>query len=906
MSAIEDERDTVRDRVIIGSGDSCDIRIDDSKVSRRHCAVSKVPGGFLVVDLQSRNGTYLSGQRIDRETRVSFGAPITLSKSVSLPWDDVAYVLEAQEEEFPQPAKVVTVGRLPGNDIVLEDKTVSGRHARVIYDRGEVFVEDLGSRNGTYILGESIPVSRALIRPQDMLLLGKCQLPAAIFFRERESLRPNVAADSEILLKTEMGEGPAIAHGAFDLRGKRGVLLLGRSANADFQLDYPMVSLRHAQLSINSGMITITDLGSSNGTFVNGKRIRRAAQIVPGDVVALGSVWFVLSDDGCSLAPRAARGDITIEARSVFVAVAGGKRLLENVSLSILPGEFVGLMGPSGAGKSTLIAALNGYMPPSQGTVQINGQDLYGDAGNFKGMIGYVPQDDIMHSDLTVFEALYYTARLRLPTDYSEEELRKRISRVLGELGLQGTEDTRIGNAERRGISGGQRKRVNVAMELLTDPPLLFIDEPTSGLSSEDALSVMRLLRQLADNGKTVVLTIHQPSLDAYRLMDNLIVIGKDGSPPTPGQLAYYGPAYPDAIRFFEPESVSAASPDAVLRGLATRSIRDWTREYAGSPYHRRFVRNRLERRRRPVCRAVRKRPAAGGASQYLTLVKRGIAVKLKDTWNTGVLLIQAPLIALLIGLVFGPKLASKVTLSNYAGVANATATTMFLLGISAIWFGSSNSAREIVSESAIYRRERMVGLGIPSYVASKITVLALLCLFQCGVLLVLVGWLGSISASWMTLFSSLFIASLVGVSLGLAISALARTSEVAAGVLPLVILPMVILGGILLPLHELPRSPIPMRSLASLMPSRWAFESLLMPEASARTGLDTTSTPPLLVTAAQAKEQATADYQDIAEAFFPATDRWAGVKSLPFFVLLIQAAMLFVAVGAVLLMKDS
>jgi energy-coupling factor transporter ATP-binding protein EcfA2 len=510
-----------------------------------------------------------------------------------------------------------------------------------------------------------------------------------------------------------------------------------------------------------------------------------------------------------------------------------------------------------------------------------------------------------MHPDLTVSEALYYSARLRLPTDYSDAEIRVRIGKVLASLGLQGTEDTRIGNAERRGISGGQRKRVNVAMELLTDPPLLFLDEPTSGLSSEDALSLMRLLRQLADEGKTVVLTIHQPSLDVYRLMDNLIVVGKDHSPPTPGRLAYYGPAYPDAIAFFEPDSAPAASPDAVLRGLATRSIREWTKQYADSPYHRRFVQNRLERRSKHVRKTLRRRRSAGGASQYFTLVRRGLAVKLKDTWNTGVLLIQAPLIALLIGLVFGPKLSGEATLDNYAGFASATATTMFLLGISALWFGSSNSAREIVAESAIYRRERMVGLGIPSYIASKITVLALLCLFQCGVLLIVVGWLGSLSASWMTLFSSLFMASLVGVSIGLAISALARTSEVAAGVLPLVILPMVILGGTLLPLHELPRSPIPMRGLASVMPSRWAFESLLMPEASARIGLDAATTPPRLVTASEADEQANLQREDIAEAFFPKADRWSEFKGVPLCVLLLQAFVLFGAVGAALLSKD-
>jgi ABC-type multidrug transport system ATPase subunit/pSer/pThr/pTyr-binding forkhead associated (FHA) protein len=906
MALREAERDTAQDRVIIGSAETCDVRIEEPKVSRRHCAVFKLPEGFLIEDLQSRNGTYVNGQRIDRKTMVAFGAPVTLSKSIPFPWNEVALFLEGRNNDSPQPAKVVTIGRLPGNDLVLDDKTVSGRHARVIYEGGEVFIEDLGSRNGTFILGESSPIVRALIRPRDMLVLGKCQLPAGVFFGERESRRPNAAAGPEELLKTELGDSPAVAHGSLDLTGRQGIFLLGRDAGSDFQLDYPMVSLRHAELTINGSGISIKDLGSSNGTFVNHKRIRRPTRIVPGDVVALGSVWFVLSDDGRSLAPRTARGDITIEARGLGVEVSTGKRILENVSLSILPGELVGLMGPSGAGKSTLIAALNGYTPPTRGTVLINGQDLYGDYDAFRGMIGYVPQDDIMHSDLTVFEALYFTARLRLPTDYSDEEVRKRISKVLGELGLQGTEDTRIGNAERRGISGGQRKRVNVAMELLTDPPLLFLDEPTSGLSSEDALSLMKLLRQLADAGKTVILTIHQPSIDVFRLMDNLIVVGKDNAPMAAGQLAYYGPAYPDAIAFFEPGSAATTSPDAVLRGLATRSVRDWVGEYAESNYHRRFVANRLQKRRdSPPRRLARRRPA-GSRTQFMTLVRRGLAVKMKDTWNTGVLLLQAPLIALLIGLVFGPQLAGGVTLETFPDVGRSVATTVFLLGVSALWFGCSNSARDIVSEAAIYRRERMVGLGIPSYLASKVTILALLCAFQCGVLLMVVGWLGGLKASWLELYASLFMASVVGVAIGLTVSAAARTGEVAAGVLPLVILPMVILGGVLLPLHELPRSPVPMNIVAATMPSRWAFESLLLPEAKARAVLDETATPPALLSPAEATGKAWEASVDMAEPFFRSEDRWRKLAGFPFFVMQIQAIFLVGLVGALLKAKDN
>jgi ABC-type multidrug transport system ATPase subunit/pSer/pThr/pTyr-binding forkhead associated (FHA) protein/ABC-type multidrug transport system permease subunit len=906
MASNEAEKNTTQDRAVVGSADSCDVRVDAAKVSRRHCAIYGTSTGYLLEDLNSRNGTYVDGKRIEQKTAVARRAQVTLSRSVPFPWDDVLDFFEGRRRGEAQPRRAVTIGRLDGNDLVLSDPAVSGRHARVVFEAGEVFIEDLGSRNGTYLNDDDTPVARALLRPGDVIRLGDTQLPAGIFFNDAEPERPGQAADDNGILKTALGEGPPVAHGTLDLSGRRGAFVLGRDPSCDFQLDYPMVSLRHAKLTIERTGATIQDLGSSNGTFVNGVRIGRTTAIRPRDWIALGSVWFVLSDDGLSLAPRAARGDITLEARDVGVTVAGGKRILENVSLAILPGELVGLMGPSGAGKSTLISALNGYQAPTTGSITINGRDLYENYDEFRGMIGYVPQDDIMHADLTVAEALYFSARLRLPTDYTDDEIRKRIAKVLADLGLQGTETTRIGNAERRGISGGQRKRVNVAMELLTDPPLLFLDEPTSGLSSEDALSLMRLLRQLADGGKTVILTIHQPSLDVYRLMDNLMVVGKDNVSSAVGRLVYSGPAFPDAIMFFEPDLPPTASPDAVLRGLGTKSIREWSERYENSPYHTRFVVNRLRKRSRHSYKKLQRRRRVGGASQYFSLVRRGLAVKLKDSWNTGVLLLQAPLIALLIGLVFGPKLSGDVTAENYADVARATATTMFLLGISALWFGCSNSARDIVAESAIYRRERMVGLGIPSYVASKVTILSLLCLFQCGVLLLVVGWLGSLSASWWTLYSALLMTSLVGVAIGLLVSAAARTGEVAAGVLPLVILPMVILGGILLPLYELPNFPAPMRLLASTMPSRWAFESLVIPEAQARPLIDGGTSPPTVI---QTNEPPVSDAdtrRDMADAFFKQTDRWRNSNVLAFLVLLFQMTVCLVSVGCLLLLRDT
>lgn len=798
--------------------------------------------------------------------------------------------------------RIVSIGRHPSNQIVISDSRVSSRHARVVFGSDGAFLEDLGSSNGTFLEGQQGRIVRVRLEPHHVVCFGRTRFPAAALLRYGGEAGPEGQEEEA----TMMGQGPQVQHGAIDLGGKSGSVVMGRSASCGIRLDYPMVSARHAKLTIGGDVLMIADLGSSNGTFVNGQRIQRPTPVRPGDQIGLASVWFVLSDDGRSLLSRDAGGDVTIEARGVGVTVGRGKRLLRNVDLSIMPGELVGLMGPSGAGKSTLISALNGYVPPTEGTVTINGRDLYRNFGEFQGLVGYVPQDDIMHADLTVAEALYFSARLRLPLDFTDQEIDERIKRVLGELGLVGCANTRIGNAERRGISGGQRKRVNVAMELLTDPPLLFLDEPTSGLSSEDALSLMQLLRRLADGGKTIILTIHQPSLEVYRLMDNLLVVGKDAEPDASGRLVYFGPAYPDAITFFDQAAPAAEPPqsaDGVLRGLSRRPVEEWVRQYESSNYHRMFVHHRL-RSRVQEKGSVKRRRSSHGLSQFQTLLRRGFAVKVKDRWNTAILLIQAPLIALLIGLVFGPKVSEDIDVAGFADVARATATTMFLLGVSALWFGCSNAAREIVAESAIYRRERMVGLGIPSYLGAKVTLLGGLSAFQCLVLLLVVGGLCGLQASWAGLLFSLFMASIVGAAIGLVVSSAARTAEVAAAVLPLVILPMVILGGVLLPLPELPRSPMPMKAIAQVMPSRWAFEALMLPEAENREALDVAGNVPEISEAGDSRRSELDPPTDMAEVFFPVENGRLGQAFANAF-LAFQACFFLATAGGLLKFKD-
>lgn len=764
--------------------------------------------------------------------------------------------------------RVWIIGATADCDVVVDLPTVSARHCRLTEKAGRFFLEDLGSTNGTFLDGTRV-VCPVEVSSASRIMLGRSvSMP---WPAEVQQVRQVVRIESGRLLggRSSLGNN---SHKLMTLT--RQETILGRDPGCDEVLDDPRVSRRHVRLTRSPGGLTIEDLDSANGTFVNDVRINTPSTLKAGDRVAIGRFSFLVGTEG-QLERQDRRGNVSVEARTVAISVSV-RRLLEDVSLTVYPGELVGLMGPSGAGKTTLLNGLNGYAQPTSGKVLFNGKDLYANYDQFRGLIGYVPQDDIIHEQLTVAQALYFSSRLRLPADTTDAEIQERVQRVIAQLSLEGSEDVLIGSPNRRGISGGQRKRVNLAMELLTEPAVLFLDEPTSGLSSEDTLNVMRLLRSLANEGRTIVLTIHQPGLEAYRLLDNLILMGRDAGSAEPGRLVYYGPAYPQAAEFFQPDSPTseqALSPDDVLRGLARLPCGVWQQRYEASKWKQQYVVDRAaSQASRPDIR-IDKGPVKQtrfDPLQWWTLVRRTLAVKARDTTNSAILIAQAPIIGLLIAGVFGARAAEEATPENWMSVANALATTIFLMALAALWFGCSNAAREIVGEWPIYRRERMVTLSIPSFMAAKLTVLGGLCLLQCLILLGIVVIGAGLQGSLPLLFSMLALVSLVGVSIGLLVSAVAKTSEVAIAILPLILLPMVILAGVLHPLHEMNRG---VSMLAQMMPSRWAFEGMLILESTERPILPL---PGLLGPENVASE--TVRQEDMAEHFFPTETNRMGV----------------------------
>jgi len=507
----------------------------------------------------------------------------------------------------------------------------------------------------------------------------------------------------------------------------------------------------------------------------------------------------------------------------------------------VFPSELVALMGPAGAGKTTLLKALNGYTPPVEGTVLFNGVNLYQFYNRFRHQMGYVPQDDIVHPQLTVEQALYFSARLR--TDLTDAEIAARTKTVLDDLGIADKATDIIGSPERKVLSGGQRKRVNIALELITDTPVLFLDEPTSGLSSYDADAVVDLLKGLSKSGKTIITTIHQPSLKVYKQFDDLIMVSRDkgrNGEHRPGAMVYFGPAYPDSVQFFNPLAANSTVPVSALElnpemlftgmnkveeGSRTDT---WRKRYQASRYQKEFVAGRRGKQPAEAAKAGQESARREfGISQWFALVRRNVAVKLQDTAQTSILLAQAPFFAALVCLI-----ATPLEKSDFQGLAEKLLIAHFLMVVAAIWFGCNNAARDIVGEWTIYKRERMVTLKLLPYVFSKLAVLMALCVFQCGSMLGIVYVVCGLHSNFLYDFLILMLASMLGAGLGLSISAISKTNESAIALLPVVLLPIIALGGGMRPIYEMPTVG---RIVSMAIPSKWAFEANLLQEAKAK-----------------------------------------------------------------------
>jgi ABC-type multidrug transport system ATPase subunit len=576
---------------------------------------------------------------------------------------------------------------------------------------------------------------------------------------------------------------------------------IGRATDNDLELDDVRISRHHAEVRARAGGgYEVVDLRSSNGTFLNGARVSEHA-IHDGDYIGIGGQ--TLHVIGNEIRVATARDTAWFGAIDLVVEV-GGHRILDEVGFALEPSRILAVVGTSGSGKSTLLNALTGFRPADSGSVVFGGRDLYAAYDDLRSRMGLVPQADILHTQLTVRQALGYEAELRFPNDVSREKRKARVEEVMAELHLSERADVRIDS-----LSGGQRKRVSVASELLTQPTLLFLDEPTSGLDPGNEADLMVLLRELARAGRTVVVVTH--SVQSLDLCDRVVVMAPGG------RLGFYGPPS-DALRYFG-EVAGATTYADMFHQLEERRDVDWKARFRADPSFGRYVQEPLGS---PDLEAVPRRPNIDPppaptpvAHQLWVLVRRYLAVIRADRGFLIALALQAPIF----GLLFSLMNSSNVMTTNDA--LNAS-VLIWLVIVGATWLGTSNAIREIVKELPIYHRERAIGLSAGAYVMSKVIVLGVITAIQTAILVPIalrlqtlpaVDELGSLPVQLAVpvhiaptgvflpaqLSELVVVAIAVGIAsmgLGLLVSALAGGVDRAATLLPIVLVAQVIVSA--------------------------------------------------------------------------------------------------------------
>jgi ABC-type multidrug transport system ATPase subunit len=599
---------------------------------------------------------------------------------------------------------------------------------------------------------------------------------------------------------------------------------IGRDPQNEIVVDDLLVSRFHAELRARSdGRHELVDLGSRNGTFVNGRAAARAI-VEELDIVSLGHHTFRLV--GLGLEKYIDTGSITFQAAGLEVRLPSGRTLLHDVTFSLEERSFLAVVGPSGSGKSTLLNALTGFRPASAGHVLYDGRDLYRDYDELRLRLGFVPQEDVLHVGLTVGQALEYAAQLRFPRDVDSAARRRQIGELLDRLGIGATTDLAIDR-----LSGGQRRRVAVAIELVTKPSLLFLDEPTSGLDPGSERALMRLLRTLADGGRTVIAVTH--SMQSIRLCDRLLVLAPGGG------LAYFGrPQLAPA--FFECEDLQD-----VFQLLNDEQGRDWNAALRLDPVYARnleaipFEQVAVDGQPSAADTGGRQRTLAAGpralvgdarrwSSQFGVMVRRYVRVIAADRRNASLLVLQPVILGLLM-LAALPAHELAAPAAGHVRAVSRAGLVLLVVLLGATWIGASNAVREIVRELPIAQRERAAGVGVLPYIASKVTVLGTLTIAQCTVMALLAlaregsHDQGSLFASALPeLVIAAVLAGICGMALGLLISALASTSDQAMTVLPVVLLlEMLLAMGGLFP--DVVDKPV-LKQLSYAASTQWAF----------------------------------------------------------------------------------
>lgn len=671
-----------------------------------------------------------------------------------------------------QPSEVV-VGRSSSAQICINNNVVSSQHAQLIFDaNGNLHVIDMNSSNGTFLNDRKLePGVPYQVRSTDRLYFSGLAGVELVFNPDNYEM-VKVQRSSSVKITGDNNFSTTNILEKFN--GKR-LLTVGRNPDCDVFLGHNSISRNHATIEKKgANEFVLMDLGSLNGTYVNGRRVNGSMKVNQNDTIIIGRFQLSLSGIVKDLTQ-----EVAIRTERIVKQFDNGKIGLHECSFEIPSKSLLAVMGPSGCGKSTLLKALNGDSPPSSGRVFISGLELNENYDYLKTQIGYVPQDDIVHRELTVEQSLYYAAKLRL--EHSDSTfIQQKIEQVLKDLNIAHIRNNLVGK-----ISGGQRKRVSIAVEILTDPLILFLDEPTSPLDPQTIEEFLEILRNLSNKGTTVIMVTHKP--EDLNYMDTVFFMAEGGHKVFQGDTSTY---------------------------LNHFNVDDTIKVYAqlAMPHASKWIDN--HKQNHPalgLMQAPKEKQNSRNANffhQFWWLTIRYFNIKLNDRVNTFVMIGQAPIIAGLICLIF----------------KDISPAVPFLLAVSAVWFGTNNAAREIVGESPIYKRERMFNQGIVAYMLSKITVLGTFAAIQSLLftLIISFNFAGS-DPSWDapgSTFLWMLLVSLSASMMGLLLSAIVSTSEKVMTLVPIALIPQIMLAGIVAKIS----SPF-VEILSYLTLSRWGNE---------------------------------------------------------------------------------
>ncbi len=680
-----------------------------------------------------------------------------------------------------QPGRDIVVGRDPQADIRVESPLISRVHLIMRFVDGRWVAVDNGSLNGMFIGGRRM--SSVVITDGLTINIGEPDGPPMTFGVGRAAGRAPAPKS------TPPRRQPTIS----------GAMTVGRTPDNDIVVADVLASRHHAMLVPTDGTMEIRDAGTLNGTFVNGVRIE-AAPLREGDVVTIGNLDLVFSAGTLVGRSKTETAPQTggLQVQGATLTIEQGRTLLDNITFSARPGTLTAVIGPSGAGKSTLAKLIAGATVPTQGRVSFEGHDIHGAYASLRSRIGLVPQDDVVHSRLTVDQALNYAAELRLPPDTTKEDRRQIVAQVLEELELTPHANTRVDK-----LSGGQRKRASVAMELLTGPSLLILDEPTSGLDPALDRQVMAMLRKLADAGRVVIVVTH--SLTYLKVCDQVVLLAPGG------KIAFSGP------------------PADVETAMGTTDWADIFSDVAANPdaAHGRYV----ARTGPSPAPAQTEKPADLGkpvqtsfVRQFSTIARRQLRLILSDR---GYFVFLALLPFILGGLSLAVPGNVGFGIPNPMGLSpDEPSEILVLLNIGAVFIGIALTIRDLIGERPIFRREQAVGLSPSAYLLAKVVVYCSAAVIQAVVMvgIVLYGKNGPTRGAVLLhnapfeLFVTVAATCVASVILGLALSALARSNEQIMPLLVVAIMAQLVLSGGLLPVA----ARVGLEQLSWVTPARW------------------------------------------------------------------------------------